>query len=207
MIDSRSDRPDRPVPFTFSQLISRQDVRRDNFLSRLFAVFSEDVVRIWAGCLDADYEDLGRPTLYVPAGNQRSTLDFTLRHRKSGLLSVAELKCELAFENYRYLCLNDPLQLDHHKTAAFAQFLQCAQSPGSFDARVGGRTIEVDGAILIWGSVSPIGKDRVIDRFGLADVLSIESMIADLQLWQSAQWQQYLETRFQWVEELFRAID
>ena len=39
---------------------------RDKYLSRLFGLFSEEVVRTWCACPEAAYLDLGRPTLRDP---------------------------------------------------------------------------------------------------------------------------------------------
>lgn len=192
--------------FRFKDLITRADRVRDNFLSRYFALYAEDVVRLWAQCPEAEYEDLGRPTLYVPGTTKRSTIDFTLRHRVSGRVAVGELKCELAFENYKYLTLIEPGQLDHHKTEAFSRFLKCANDPKAFEVRVKSKNIDVAGGILIWGAVAKEGRQSVMERFGFLDVLSVESMIADLKAWRPGTWSDYLDTRNVWVSQLSRAL-
>ena len=91
---------------------------RDKFLSRLFGLFSEDVVRHWCRCPEAPYEDLGRPYLRLPTERYGHTLDFTLRDRETGATFVAELKCELEYDSYRYLRLMDASHLGHHQGAA-----------------------------------------------------------------------------------------
>jgi hypothetical protein len=58
-------------------LFRRPEAGRGAYLSRLFAFFSEEVV-----------------------------LDFTLERRSDGRTFVAELKCEIEFEGYRYLAQN-----------------------------------------------------------------------------------------------------
>jgi len=62
----------------------------DKFLSRLFGLFSEDVVRNWSQHPSAPYEDIGRPTLRVRDEPGWHTLDFTLRRRTTGELYVSE---------------------------------------------------------------------------------------------------------------------
>ena len=96
----RSDRPVSTVSFPSP----------DKFLSRLFGLFSEDVVRHWCRCPEARYGDLGRPYLRFPTERYGHTLDFTLRDRQTGETFVAELKCELEYDNYRYLRLTDALR-------------------------------------------------------------------------------------------------
>lgn len=82
------------------------------------------------------------------------TLDLTLRHRETGKIFVAEMECELEFKNYRYLRLTGAWQVQHHWSAAFRKFLQLARDPETFEARVGGRQMQIDGATLIWSAVS-----------------------------------------------------
>lgn len=45
------------------ELFHSKDPARDNFLSRLFGMFNEDIVRYWARDEQAPYENEGRPTL------------------------------------------------------------------------------------------------------------------------------------------------
>ena len=61
------------------EFLRRTERGRGAFLSRLFAFFSEDVVRAWAGVPEAPYEYLGRPTTYPASAGRGYTLDFALR--------------------------------------------------------------------------------------------------------------------------------
>jgi hypothetical protein len=89
----------------FEQLFRSNSTRRDNFLARLFGIFSEEVVRAWCACPQAPYTNLGRPTLRGPGDGRGQTLDFTMRHRQSGQTYAAELKCWITWENYGYIRL------------------------------------------------------------------------------------------------------
>ncbi len=116
------------MPNAFAQFFRSAEPARDNYLSRLFAFFAEDIVRAWCSYPLARYEDLGRPTLLGQGETRGHTLDFTLRKRETGVPLVAELKSELAHEGYRYLTLADPSQLLHHSgKPAFAKLLQVAR--------------------------------------------------------------------------------
>ena len=89
---------------TFQDLFATGDTRQDNFRSRLFGMFSEDIVRFWARG-DAPYRALdGRPTIYE--GTAYATIDFTLERRADGRLFIAEQKAELAWMKYAYLRLD-----------------------------------------------------------------------------------------------------
>lgn len=140
----------------FEEIFHTSNSAKDKFLSRLFGLFSEDVVRQWCRCPDASYENLGRPTIKIPGEQRGYTLDFTLRDRTTGDLYVTEMKCELEFENYRYLRLNGPDQVRHHHvpagaSSAFKRFVEFAKDQNAFDVRVSGKPLSVNGAILIWG--------------------------------------------------------
>ena len=72
--------------FEFENIFRRDDSKpnfRDKFLSRMFGIFSEEIVRTWCDNLKSLYEDLGRPTLKNNnnSGGRGWTLDFTLMSR------------------------------------------------------------------------------------------------------------------------------
>jgi hypothetical protein len=81
--------PDAP----FVRVFQSDSGQRDNFLARLFGVFSEHVARTWCDCPQAPYRNIGRPTLQKPGESHGHTLGFTLQHRQSGRRYAAEMKC------------------------------------------------------------------------------------------------------------------
>jgi hypothetical protein len=177
---------------------------RDKFLSRLFGLFGEEVVHHWCAQDQARYEDLGRPTLWAPAASRGHTLDFTLRDRDSGRTYVAELKCELEYENYKYLRLVNTVQLRANKRSpAFAAFLEIARAPNAYAVRVAGREKPVDGAILVWGATTPEGRAAVIAERGFADVLSVEHMLHDLRAWEADSWSRRVDELRSWSDYLY----
>ena len=176
---------------------------RDKYLSRLFGLFSEEVVRTWCACPQAPFEDLGRPTLCEPGLTRGHTLDFTFRRRDSGAIYVAESKCELEYDGYRYLRLTNASQIRHHTSTAFAKFLRVASDPTSLDVRRQGRPQPVIGAILVWGAVSPEGREAAMSEYAFAEVMSIEAMLADLQTWAPAGWTEFVSRYRGWTSELF----
>ncbi len=151
----------------FEDIFRSADTGRDNFLARVFGIFSEDVVRHWCRNPAAKYEDLGRPTVFTPEGGLH-TLDFTLRHRQTGKTYASEMKCELAFEGYRYLRLVDCDQLTHHTGAAFARFLELAHPGHDLTVKLAGRPLRIDGAVLVWGATTSEGAEAVRSTIGIA---------------------------------------
>jgi len=190
---------------TFEELFRSTDTARDNYLSRLFGMFSEDIVRFWSAHEEAPYRYLGRPTLW--ADGQFATLDFALQSRSDQRIYVAEQKAELAFEGYRYLRLTDAQQVAHHAhMRAFAWLLDAARDPGARVAKVAAKPISVAGAILVWGAVTAGGCAAVKATYGFADVLSLEDMLADLRTWGDEAWRARLATLESWSNDLFRAL-
>jgi len=90
---------------SFQEIFHSQNDIKDKFLSRLFGIFSEDIVRIWCNDSQSPYLDLGRPTIKIDDEKRGRTMDFTFQSRDNGKNFVGELKCELEYENYRYMTL------------------------------------------------------------------------------------------------------
>ena len=182
------------------------DPARDKFLSRLMGIFSEHIVRIWAKSPHATYENLGRPTITTPTAGEPYTLDFTFRSRHDHRIYVSEMKCELEYEDYKYLVLNSPDQLEHHQSDTFDAFLATTREPGKSRVTVEGDPIAVHGAILVWGHVTQSGRQAVAKHYGFADVLSVQDMANDLVRWGDASYQVFLHERARWCEELFMGL-
>ncbi len=187
----------------FEDIFRSNDPRRDNFLARLFALFGEEIVRHWCRCPGAAYEDLGRPTVRAADDPRGHTLDFTLRRKADGALFAAEMKCELAWEGYRYLRLTHPDQVVHHHGPAFQKLLALARDPAAFEVRTGGRPVTVSGAVLVWGALDDAGRSAAMDTFGFGDVLSVEAMLDDLRAWKPDHWIQRVGQLRAWSGELF----
>ena len=192
----RSDRPASTVSFPSP----------DKFLSRLFGLFSEDVVRHWCRCPEARYGDLSRPYLRFPTERYGHTLDFTLRDRQTGETFVAELKCELEYDNYRYLRLTDASQLAHHQGAAFGKLLNLAKDRSCIPVTVGSKPMAVDGGVLIWGATTLEGCEAVRSTYGFADVLSVETMLHDLRQWHCESWMARVAEVGTWCSELIEFL-
>lgn len=181
-------------------------VARGKYLSRVFGIFSEEIVRMWASDHRCSYEDLGRPTLRKRGEKSGSTLDFTLRHKATGKSYVAELKCEIEYQNYKYLVLSDIKQLAHHNKAAFFALLDAATRSPEQQTFIGGKEIEISGAILIWGAATPKGRGAVIDAYGFYEVLTMAEIIHDLQGWGHEPYRKLVEDRRSWACEMFESL-
>ena len=192
---------------TLAQFFRSVDSPRDKFLARLFGLFSEQLVRIWSADPRAQYEDLGRPTLWAPTDTRGATLDFTLRDRSTGKVYAAELKAELEFEGYRYMTLERLDQLAHHKLPAFQRFLELARDPAAYQVRVQAKPLVVDGVILIWGAVTRAGREAVSVETGIHFVLSLDEMIAELRLWRPDGYDALLGSLRGASDELFDWLD
>ena len=190
----------------FGRVFRTDSPQRDNFLARLFGIFSEHVVHTWCDCPQASYFNIGRLSLRKPGENHSYTLDFTLQHRQSGRLYAAEMKCWTTWEDYRYLRLTEPNQLQRITQPAFITFLAFAHEPTAYGVFVAGKLTEIDGAILVWGAATPQGRSAAA-ALGIADVLTVEDMVSDLHIWQPSAWRDFIAQRRSWATELFDYLD
>lgn len=188
------------------KLFKTGEPARDKFLSRLFGIFNEEAVRCWAACEKAPYENLGRPTVSEREEERGSTLDFSLRSRLDGKVFVAEMKCELEYENYKYLRLTSPTQLLHHSKPAFNLFLKAATNPKDVAVRINGRPISITGSILVWGAVADNARQAVQERFKFHRILSLEEILEDLLNWRDERWLSFVSSRRDWAIALFDAL-
>ena len=179
---------------------------RAKYLSRLFGIFSEKVVSVWAADERAPYRDLGRPTLRHPSRERGYTLDFTLQDRASGKIYATEMKCEIEYMNFRYFVLEERKQLDHHKRPAFNLFLEAARNPQGMSVRVQGKPVQIDGAVLIWGVVDANAKESISSEMGFQDILSLENITRDLVDWQSREYLELIERYRSWSNGLFDGL-
>lgn len=177
---------------------------RGKFLSRLFGIFSEEIVRIWARDPRAPYEDLGRPT--VLHDGRRSTLDYCFRCRRTGKVFVVEQKCEIEYQNYRYLTLERLDQLSHHAKPAFSAFLAAARPDGGVSVQIAGQAVVADGAILMWGAVSELGREAVLAETGLHDVLALADIVAQCAAWKPDGYESLIADRAAWSGALFEFL-
>ena len=179
---------------------------RDKFLSRLFGIFNEDIVRTWCNDPRSPYENVGRPTIKPATVRKGHTLDFALRERQTESIFVSEMKCELEYDQYKYLVLTSPDQLEHHKGAAFQVFLDIARNHHIYPITIDAKTAEVNGAILVWGHCTEEGRARVCKHYGFHTVLSLQDIINDLQAWKNEEYVKFLDQRQEWCKELFENL-
>lgn len=180
---------------------------RDKFSSRLFGLFSEDVVRDWCAAPQSRFANVGRPTLYADGEARGYTLDFALQPPDATGVFVAEMKCELEFEGYRYLTLETASQIEHHRSPAFLRFLDLSFDPQRFEVRIGGRPRDVLGTILVWGAASQAGKAAAKERYGFSDVLTVDECLADLKSWGGATpWRERVDRLRGWSNSLFDGL-
>lgn len=176
---------------------------KGSFLSRVFGIFNEEIVRIWARDSRSPYNiHESRPTLY-DQDNKSYTLDFLFE--QDGKFYVSEMKCEIQYNNYRYWRLESPKQLEHHKKNAFKLFLQITKDPKSVKVKAG-LTVTPSGAILVWGAAYEYGIKSVSEEYGFSDILTVESCIRDLVRWSNTEYADLLEKYESWCGELFGAL-
>jgi len=176
---------------------------KGSFLSRVFGIFNEEIVRIWARDVHSPYNiNENRPTLY-DKDNKPYTLDFLFE--KNGKYYVSEMKCEIQYNNYRFWRLENPKQLNHHKKNAFKLFLQAAKEPSSVKVKAGS-FVNPAGTVLVWGAACEEGVQTVKEQYGFSDILTVENCISDLIQWSNSEYVALLEKYESWCGSLFEAL-
>jgi hypothetical protein len=201
--------------FDLDRAFRHDDPAHSSFLARVFGIFSEEIVRVWCRDERSNYCDRGRPTLHEPPKGY-STLDFALVPRGGGDVLVAEMKCELSLDNFKYLRLDDTEQVERHKREgkkdkkAFMRFLKLAEDAKAYKVKVPvkgkGELVAVGGTALVWGSVSEKGRESVRSKYGIDVVLSLEDMVNDLIEWQSKEYHEMIGSRETWVLGMCRSL-
>jgi hypothetical protein len=176
---------------------------KGSFLSRVFGIFNEEIIRIWARDVRSTYNiHARRPTLYEESRNY--TLDFLFE--KNGEFFVSEMKCEIQYQNYRYWLLTSTGQLEHHLSKrAFKLFLKLSRDSQSVAVKAG-EPIDVKGTVLVWGAATSEGIKEVRECYGISDVITVESCIHDLIKWNNPEYQTLLHDREQWFVSLFEGL-
>ncbi|MBL1321612.1 MAG: hypothetical protein COA63_011205 [Methylophaga sp.] len=179
--------------------------KRDKFLSRIFGIFNEEIIRIWCNNKNSPFIDLGRPTVYDNDG-KHYTLDFLLKD-DAGNIFLTEMKCEIEYQKYKYLTLSEIGQLKHHSNKrAFQLFLEVAHKPDLYDIKCNSEIIKVSGSALVWGKVSELGGQAVKSEFGLSHLISTESAVRDLVKWQDKSYLDLIAMHELWCQQLFSGL-
>jgi len=180
---------------------------RDKFLSRLFGIFNEEIVRIWCHTNESKYVDLGRPTVKLKRENEVNkrgrTFDYTFEHKESKHLFIGECKCWLEYEDYKYLKLDNAKQLDGYHGESFTLFKNFRKESDKYEVKVNNIPKTIDGMILIWGAVNESKKQDIISTYGFEDILSLENIISELIYTQNAEYADFIQEKSIWCEELF----
>lgn len=203
--------------------------KRGKFLSRLFGIFSEEIVKIWCENNKSPYENIGRPTLITSDGNYY-VLDFTFVDKENNKF-IVEMKSEIQYENYKYMVLDPDKNVDylsHHlKKRAFKLFA----NKSWVMLKIKGKEIgdeEKFGTILIWGSLEerfsitssmPSSEEQeflnnmnskwkdMYKEFNNVDrILSVEQMINDLVEWKDENYLDFVKKYQDHSNELFNNL-
>ena len=195
----------------FSTLFDHQpNSIHDKFLSRLFGIFSEEIVKIWASEKTlAPYVNEGRPTLRMK-DKRHYTFDFTLKDKKTRKNYVSEQKCWFEYLNYKYFTLEKTDQVDYLTSSdspnSFDRFLELGKDPSKYPVYVDGEKTDIAGIVLIWGKVSDKGRTAVKRHYNLHDLLSLEAIVNDLVSWETPEFRSWTLEKRRWCNQLFEGI-
>lgn len=178
---------------------------RDKFFSRIFGIFSEEIIRIWCANVKSPFIDLGRPTIYDDS-DRHYTLDFLLQSPE-GEIFITEMKCEIEYRNYKNLTLNSSRLLKNHtKKRAFKLFTELAFEPEKYTVKCKTEKVLISGAALIWGRTTNEGVKATKDEYSINHVLSTEKIISDLLKWEDKNYIEFVDRYQNWSNQLFNGL-
>jgi hypothetical protein len=152
------------------------------FLSRFFALFSEEITKIWANenRKKWKYKNLGRPTIYKTQNNQekRSTLDFTFKNKK-GDIFVVEQKCWIQYQDFKFLNATAEDIMKELYGYIFIEYLDNVKNK-AYKVKVNQEIKNISGVILIWAKIDEDNRKKLMNEFKFADVISMENIIQEL---------------------------
>ena len=179
--------------------------RKDKFLSRIFGIFNEEIIRIWCENKKSPFTNIGRPTIYDSNGKY-FTLDFLLKDTENRLF-VTEMKCEIEYQKYKYLTLNESKQLRHHcSKRAFELFLELSHTPKKYDVKCNNKNQNIAGTALVWGRTSTSGEVKIKQKFKINHVISTEKVVADLIEWEDEEFKIFINSYKGWANQLFDGL-
>ena len=202
------------------------DSPKDNFLARLFGLFSEEIIRIAykKGKSKKNFTYLGRPTIYKKSeygvkGARGDTVDFLLED-VDGNIFVTEMKCELTFDDYRCIELVNERPIERHRKnkPAFKELLDLGKSikdgRGELDYVItytdcaGNRgcianSNRVAGIALVWGKVAQTGLEHLKEKYNITHIISLEDVMNDLIKNENEDYLELIQVRQSWCDSLF----
>ena len=191
-----------------------QELTNANFKSRIFGIFSEEIVRIWLKNPKCKYDDLGRPTLYDLNIQKLAQLDFTLRNKKTKKLFIAEQKCFYGYRKGRMETISNSdvfiknfeswSKMKMKQTKAWECFVNFNQK--KYHIKINKEEKIIDGRILIWAKYDEAGKKRMLDDLKLNEIISIEEVIKDLIRWGDKDYIDFIQKKKKSIMELFKTF-
>ena len=153
------------------------NLERDGFVARFFEVFNEKIAEIFFNSPFSEYESLGRPTIWL--NKKYYTLDFSLKNKITNEIFVCEMKCEMQYNNYKQLKLENIEQILTHRKEAFKYFLEIGKKNNTLIVKINKKEINVDGIIILWGKITDDLNEleKMKNEFRFKEILSLEEMI------------------------------
>lgn len=194
----------------FKNLFTNSSETRNNFLARVFGVFSEEIVKFWLANENCPYLSCGRPTIFDSNNKKVALLDFTIRSKNDNKLFIVEQKNLIAFKKgtLRFMSNDEAFNKNFLKwsrdkakqTVAWNLFLNPLTE---YQVKVKGEEIVNFGKILIWPSFDENKKNSMISQLAIDEILSLEIIHAQLITWKDPKYQDWINARIRWTEELF----
>lgn len=189
-----------------------------NFLSKIFATFNQDIIKIWCdNPNNKQYNYVSREPIIV-VGEERTRLDHLLE--KNGKNFIVEQKNFFGYKGGLITIIDDdPIFLKNfdswsnsknkdQKSQAWQKFssLHFKKNLEPFVKLKNGEIKIIHGKILIWSKGTKEGKKILKHKLYLNDILTIEDMVIDLKKWGDADFKKLLKEKKKWINNLFSEL-
>ena len=182
------------------------NIEKDKFISRFFGIFNEKIAELYFNSPYSKYKNLGRPT--IKYGKEKYTFDFTLQNKETNKIYVCEMKCEMQFNNYKRLLLENIDQILSHKKVSFIYFLDISKNKSKHKIEVDKKEIKTDGIILLWGKITNDTNAllKIKEHFGFYEIISLEKLINIMVENNYNEYYQYINEKREWINNFFDEI-
>lgn len=199
-----------------SLLYSKENKLKVNFLSRIYGVFSEEIVKIWCDNENnKEFEYIGKP--HINIGNRKPLeLDHLLKSKNTYF--IVEQKNFHGYKNGKLASMEDTDSFfknfetwskeksKNQKSKAWDIFINFREHPK--EVKYNGESFPDIKTLLIWSKGTPEGKRKFIENsgIGVSEVLFLLDIKNDLIQWDDQKYKELIKGKKEWIDELFNDL-
>lgn len=196
---------------------SKENKEEVNFLSRIFGVFSEEIVKIWCAndLINEGYKYIGKPHIKIKDKKRPLELDHLLYSEIKNEYYLVEQKSFHGYKNGKLASMEDTDiflksfktwsrgKSKNQKSKAWDIFINFVEHP--MEVNCNGNSYHDIKTLLIWSKGTPEGKRKFIDNsgIGVSEVLFLIDLKNALIQCEDQQYKALIDKKKKWIDELF----